>query len=268
MSVNVHHIPIDYCRTALRPIPIPPSLWLSAEDGELPPVQAVKKGLHYELVNGIEIWQAAQLAQLDRIPAALVGPDSMPPSTTSPPRSPYYQDPITEAHAIELLKEARGLSDAALGKYLGWSRKQVADYRRLLRLEDSVREQVRAGRLSAAKAAELVSIPPSKQRQIANRTVQFDLSLADVRALARPWKTRRTPDAGSEARSVAGKNTATADFAPYADDPDVARLERQLEEQIGCRVRLDTTANRLTIDYGNGEVLDGLLARLAPQWAS
>ena len=258
MYGNVQHIPIEHFDQAPPGPPVPPSLWIAAEDLDLPPLIATRKGISYQILDGTEIWQAAVLANLDRVPTLLAaGPLPLPTRHT---HSAYRKDPIIEAEALEILKESHRLSDAKLADALGWSRKQVADYRRLLRLDPEVQELVRAGRLSAAKAAELVSIPPVKQCKLAQRTIQLGLSLADLRGLARQWKTSRKERQSRELP----QDTVSSAPADYATDPNIARVERQLEEAVGCRVRLDTADHRLIIDYFDEAVLDGLIERLLP----
>ena len=258
MYGNVQHIPIEQFDQAPPGPPVPPSLWIAAEDLELPPLIATRHGINYQILDGSEIWQAANLANLDRVPT-LLAEGALPPPTRHT-HSAHRKDPIAEAQALEILKESHQLSDAKLADALGWSRKQVTDYRRLLRLDPEVQELVSAGRLSAAKAAELVSIPPTKQCKLAQRTIQFDLSLADLRGLARQWKTPRT----KQQCSAQPEDTGLSAPADYASDPDIARLERQLEDAVGCRVRLDTAHHHLVIDYSDDTVLDGLIERLLP----
>lgn len=260
MYGNVHTLPIErFEQGALGP-PVPPSLWLAAEEDILPPLQAIRSGTGYQIASGTEIWRAAQLANLYQVPALLL--DQMPAATPKATQSAYLKDPITEATALEILKETHHLTDAALAERLDWTRKKVADYRRLLNLEPVVQEQVRAGRLSVTKAAELVSIPPNRQRQLAERAVNLKLSLADIRGLARRWKTQRKAEAESSHEDQPSQGTsATTD---YSTDPDIARLERNIEDAIGCRVRIDNRNNQLVINYSDLDVLDGLIERLVP----
>ena len=246
-----------------------PSLWLQAESTPeaLPPVQATRVGEEYRILQGQAVVQAAILANLDSVPAIILQ-ESGAPRPASELR--YATDPISEAEALAILKESHALSDRELAERLGWSRKQVADLRRLLNLDPEVQEQVREGRLSAAKAAELVSIPPARQRSIAEHAVLLNWSLADIRAQAQRWKRRRMmPDRAGEIEakttftgSGEGEGNAASTYDDSATDPDLRRLEQQLEERLGCTVRLRHTAGELVIRYGDMNVLEGVLAHL------
>lgn len=262
MYGNVQPIDIDLFDSAIPGPPVPPSLWLAAEEDELPPLLAYRRGLRYEILDGTEIWRAAQLAQLYRVPALLT--DQRLPLQTPSKVSTHQQDPITEAEALQILKETHRLTDGQLASHLSWSRKKVSDYRRLLQLDEEVRSLVREGRLSVSKAAELVSIPPNRQRQLAERTVRLGLSLADLRSLARRWKPSRRKNRENEDSTPDMPSAANNGVEGYSADPDIARLERNLEEVIGARVRIDHQARHLIIAYSAPEVLDGIIERLLP----
>lgn len=265
MYGNVQHIPVEQFDHSTRGSAVPPSLWLAAEDDDLPPLLARRRGLNYEIIAGTEIWRAATLANRDSVPAFLVGQVTDLTLPQGETKSSYMKDPVTEANAIEILKETHDLTDAELGRLLSWSRKQVADYRRLLRLEPTVREMVKTGKLSYAKAAELVSIPPNRQPEIAKRAYQLGYSLADIRASARRWKTPRTAHAIDPTDDALSKPVVEEgrEVEDYSSDPNIRRLEALLEERLGCQVRLDVAHGALSIHYGkNEEVLDGLLEHL------
>lgn len=260
---DVHLIDIERFESTTTGPPVPPSLWLSAEEDELPPLRAQRGPMAYEILEGHEIWKAAQLANTYRVPAFIDDTPGGP--VLKPSRSPYLRDPITEAHALDILKETHHLTDSALAERLGWSRKQVADYRRLLRLDPTVQELVRAGRLGVAKAAELVSIPIHQQRRLADQALKLDWNLKDIRSMARKWKWTRKEQAGEPQKATASTGqSATAEdlFADYSEDPDIARLERELEDNVGCKVRLQQAEGVLLLKYGNFDVLEGIIDRL------
>jgi len=247
--VDVERFSLDSSRNR----PIPATLWLAAEEGTLPPLYAQFENNSYHITAGHEIWRAAQLAQRHKIPVLSGRTEASVSSHLS-----YEQDPVTEANALAILKETHGLTDAQLGERLGWSRKRVADYRRLLRLDPGVQALVKKGRLPYTLAVELVSIPENRQREIAEHAVTLQWSLADVRSRARRWKVHRlraSPDTQTPPME------AQEAFIESAD-PDIRRIERALSDSLGCPVRLDARRGALTINYADLDALDGVLEKL------
>ena len=90
------------------------------------------------------------------------------------------------------------------------------------------------------------------------------VSLADIRASTRRWKTPRTTHAiDLTAALTKPVEEAGRGVEDYSSDPNIRRLEELLEERLGCQVRLDDTHGALSIRYGkNEEVLEGLLEHL------
>lgn len=260
MYGNVQAIPIEWCTATDRTLPTPPSLWLKAEEDDLPPLYAVKSETGFHIVSGIQIWQAAQLAGRHQVDAIVINQHS-----DGPGRMELESDPITEARALAILKETHGLSDQELGNRIHWTRKKVADYRRLLRLAPEVQEMVAARRLGYAKAAELVSIPTHQQYRLADQALKLGWNLKDLRSMARKWKWTRKEQGGETPKAtVATAPPATAEdpFTDYSEDPDIARLERELEDNVGCKVRLQQAEGVLLLKYGDLDVLEGITDRL------
>jgi len=248
---DVQKIALNRCLMIDAPrTTIPPSLWLSAEEDNLPPLYAQQAGGECHIIAGHEVWYAAQLAGKSNVPAVINIGDTG--------RLSYEQDPVTEAKALEILKETHGLTDEALAESLRWSRKRVADFRRLLRLHPEVQAHVQKGRLGYAVALELVSIPENRQCAIARHAVELDWSLADVRERARRWKTRRNVSAANEPLLP---STVEVPMPAESRDPNVRQIERTLSDTFGCQVRLGTEQGVLVIAYKDLEVLDGLLER-------
>ncbi len=91
-------------------------------------------------------------------------------------------NPLDEAEGLQRAIERFGLTQDALARALGKSRSHVANTMRLLSLPDSVRQDLRAGRLSAGHARALLAHPDP---QAAARTViARGLNVRQTEALA------------------------------------------------------------------------------------
>lgn len=267
VAVQLRYLPIEQVSVFRSHVSLPPSLWLAAEDNEpLPPAVVYRRAPgDFELLAGHAVWQAAQLAGHHTFPATVTDDKTVVPAQ----EFGYQQDPITEARAMEILKESHQMSDRELAERLHWSRKQVADLRRLLRLDPEVQELVADGRLSPTLAAELVSLPPNRQRVLANQAFNGQWSLRDVREQARRWKKPRRHTAPASLKGQGDTNDSAAerplDFESSHPDPSIADLERQLRELTGVPVRLLHEADKpgiLAFQYHSLDILDGLMARL------
>lgn len=259
---HVQNIPIDLFEADGQKVPpIPPTLWLAAEEFDLPPIHAKRLGTRYRIINGLEIWYAAQLAMVDSIPTLVEGAHLFNTPENPVTVSPYLKDPITEANAIEILKESHRLTDQALAQKLRWSRKRITEFRGLLRLESNVQNAVKEGLLSYAKAAELVSIPLKQQAVLGRRAIEQQLSLSDLRSLARSWKTPRTQRSPLPIEPRVDSTEATTNEQRHpSSDPNLRRLEELIGQKLGCLVFIDTSTGDLVCRYGGDmDILDGIL---------
>lgn len=176
------------------------------ELGILQPVKAVEHpGGKYRLVFGQRRLLAARLAGLETIPALVVqmsGIDMPGPNRAIEQLVENLDrrdlNPIEEAKALREVLDAEGaiLTQHALAERLGRSDSWLANSLRLLGLDETVQEKVRAGEISASHGKAIASLPPKEQREISQRAVVSKLSAHD---LEREIEWKRQSVATSEA---------------------------------------------------------------------
>ena len=203
----------------------------------------------YELIAGERRWRAAQMAGLAEIPAVVREVDDRTAAALALVENIQRQDlnPIEEARGLARLIEEFGLTHQEAAEAVGRSRAAVTNLLRLLELEAEVRAMVERGELEMGHARALLALPPARQREAAARVVARGLSVRETERLVRRL---RAP----AARPAAARR-----------DPDVARLEQALSEQLGAPVRLEHRpggGGRIVIRYTSLEELDGILDRL------
>ena len=158
-------------------------------------------------------------------------------------------NPMEEADAYQALIDRFGRTQQAIADAMGKSRVHVANTLRLLSLPDSVRDHVRAGRLSAGHARACLQAP--------------DPARLAADAVEKGWSVRETERA---AQARPPLETKSASGLKGGVDADVAALEADLERRLGLAVRIAAKPNgsgQISISYKTLEQLDDLCRRLS-----
>ena len=203
----------------------------------------------FEIVAGERRWRAAQMAGLADVPAVVRECSDREAAAVALIENIQREDlnPIEEAQGYRTLADEFGLTHQELADAVGRSRSAVSNALRLLDLNDDVRALVEQGELDMGHARALLSLSGAVQSETAAEVVRRGLSARETEKLVR-----------SKA-----KGEQAPERAPR--DPDVVRLENDLADRLGARVRIDhKTRGRgsLTIHYTSLEALDGILERI------
>ncbi|UYV19092.1 ParB/RepB/Spo0J family partition protein [Halomonas qaidamensis] len=206
----------------------------------------------YEIIAGERRWRAAQLAELDVIPAVIrdVSDEVALALALIENIQRENLNAIEEALALKRLGEEFELTQQQIADAVGKSRTQVANLLRLLALDPEVQTLLERGDLDMGHARALLSLNTTQQRQIAHEVVNNDLTVRDTEALVKKVQSNNTP------AQVSPRTTKT---------PDVSRLETHLGELLGAPVSIDhgqKGKGKVTIRYTSLEELDGILAHI------
>ena len=196
----------------------------------------------YEIIAGERRWRAAQLAELDSIPALI---------KEVPDEAVQREDlnAIEEAFALQRLQNEFELTQQQVADAVGKSRSAIANLLRLLQLSEPVRLMLERGDLEMGHARCLLALDGEKQLQSAREVVAKGLSVRQTEELVR--KAQQVP------------NT----HIKQGPDADTAKLQNQLSDAIGAAVSITQSAKgkgKLTISYATLDQLDGIIARLEP----
>lgn len=206
----------------------------------------------YEIIAGERRWRAAQLAELDVIPAVIrdVSDDTALALALIENIQRENLNAVEEAMALKRLGEEFELTQQQIADAVGKSRTQVANLLRLLALDPEVQTLLERGDLDMGHARALLSLEPAQQRQVAHEVVNNDLTVRATEALVKKRQTHNEP-ARAKSRQ--------------AQSPDVARLETRLSERLGAPVSIQhgqKGKGKLTIRYTSLEELDGILEHI------
>lgn len=203
----------------------------------------------YEIIAGERRWRAAQLAELDVIPAVIreVSDEVALALALIENIQRENLNAVEEAMALKRLGEEFELTQQQIADAVGKSRTQVANLLRLLALDPEVQTLLERGDLDMGHARALLTLNSVQQRQVAHEVVNNDMTVRATEALVKKVQTSQ----------------ATVQTPPrQSKQPDVAKLETHLGELLGAPVSIDhgqRGKGKLTIRYTSLEELDGIL---------
>ena len=206
----------------------------------------------YELIAGERRWRAAQLAQIDSIPALVRQASDREASAMALIENIQREDlkPLEEAQALVRLREEFGLTHEQVADSVGKSRTAVTNLMRLLNLASGTRRLLEEGALEAGHARALLGLPPDLQESAAREIVAKQMSVRQAEALAKRLLEPKTAKAGARGGEK---------------DADTRALERELTERVGAPVTIDhekSGKGQLVIRYNTLDELQGVLEHL------
>ena len=166
-----------------------------AENGLLQPiaVRPKKVGPGYIIIAGERRWRAARLAGLVEVPVIIKDVTDEQAAALALIENLQREDlnPIEEAEGYKTLIETYHMTQEDAAATVGKSRPAVANAMRLLTLDESVREAVKDGRLSAGHARALLPLPAARQREAAEAIAAQGLSVRQTEALVKRLTTEK-----------------------------------------------------------------------------
>ena len=223
------------------------------EHGIMQPIVVRSIGVDkYEIIAGERRWRAAQLAELDKVPALVkdVADDVAIAMALIENIQREDLNAMEEAIALQRLQVEFELTQQQIADTVGKSRSAIANLLRLLQLPEPVRLMLERGDLEMGHARSLLTLESEVQQQAAREVVAKGLSVRQTEDLARrlqqPKKTQPKPTI----------------------DADVERLQEQLSDSLGAKVGIRQNATGkglITINYASLDQLDGIIQRLDPK---
>ena len=207
----------------------------------------------YEIVAGERRWRAAQIAGLAEIPAVVrdVSDESAIAMALVENIQRENLNPLEEARALQRLIREFDLTHAEAAKAVGRSRASVSNLLRLQDLSAKVKPLLEDRQLEMGHARALLAI--------SNATQQFDAARQVVKKGMSVRETERLINRmlANGAKSSAKKTTGV--------DADIRRLEIEVSEKLGAKVRFQHTKNgagKIVIGYNSLDELEGILKHI------
>jgi ParB family chromosome partitioning protein len=212
--------------------------------GIIQPIVVRKAANGYEIVAGERRWRAAQRAGLLKVPVAVrdIPDERLLAAALIENIQRENLNPIEEAHAYRRLADDLHLTQEQIAESVGKDRSSIANYIRLLKLPQEVRENIASGTLSMGHARALAGIPDeARQLTLARDVVARQLSVRETEALIR--KPQAEPPSPAPEKDV---HTRAA--------------EDRLRFALGTRVRIARRGKRgrIEIDFTSEDELQRL----------
>jgi ParB family transcriptional regulator, chromosome partitioning protein len=226
------------------------------ERGIIQPIVARPvRGAHdaYEIIAGERRWRAAQRAGLHEVPVVIIDATDAEALQLAIIENVQRADlnALEEADGYCALMEEFGNSQDEIAKIIGKSRSYVANTLRLLKLPETVKAYIHAGKLSAGHARMLVGQPNAEE--LAEEIVARGLNVRQVEAMAR--------EAGNNAK---GHANGRKSLARAEKNANLAALEKRISDSLGLVVNINDRGRGgvLSIRYRSLDQLDEVLRRL------
>ncbi len=217
------------------------------------PLDAVSGELRYEIVAGERRWRAAQLAGLDTIPSIVREIPDQVALVVSLIENIQREDlnPMEEARALQRLVENFEMTHATAAEAVGRSRVMVSNLLRWLELPGPLMTMLERRELDMGHARALLALDSGEdQLALARRVVKEGWSVRETERAV-----RRLPKSGKRPRRAGSNETP---------DPDVRRLETDLADRLGAKVRIEHkgSGGRIVIRYYSLDELEGIIGHI------
>ena len=218
-------------------------------NGIIQPIVVRKVADRFQIIAGERRWRAAKIAGLLRVPivvrdVAAGGEQSLLEMALIENIQREDLNPIEEALAYRRLADEFHMKQEDIATAVGKDRASVANFVRLLRLPDEIRNEVASGRLSMGHARALLSLADeADQRRIARDVIARALSVRETESLV-----KNIVESGKPAREAVEAKPA---------DVHTRAAEDRLKLLLGTRVRIvrHGKRGRIEIDFVSEEEL-------------
>jgi ParB family chromosome partitioning protein len=205
----------------------------------------------YEIIAGERRWRAAQLAELDSIPALIKEVPDESAIAMALIENIQREDlnAMEEAFALQRLQQEFELTQQQVANAVGKSRSAIANLLRLLQLSEPVRLMLERGDLEMGHARSLLALDEVTQLHLAREVVAKGLSVRQTEELVRK------------------SQSATKVVTKQVPNAEINNLQDRLSSAIGAAVSIKQSAKgkgKLTISYATLDQLDSIIARLEP----
>ena len=215
-------------------------------------VRRGKRDKEYEIIAGERRWRAAEMINLDTIPAIVREVDDERTAEWSLIENIQREDlnPIERAEAFLRLINECGMTHQELATSIGLDRTNITNHIRLNELDSFCKKAIRDGRLTMGHGKVLLGVTNMKTRRaLADRTVRSG------------WSVRETERKAKDLKSVPEKPISTTRNKPLT--PQLENLQRRLGEHLGTKVRIipgrKSGSGKLEIDFFDIDHFEGIM---------
>lgn len=178
------------------------------EKGILEPLLVRRNNSGFELIAGERRLRAAKLAELNEVPVLIMDASDEEAQELAIIENIQREglNPIEQAEGFKGLIEKFGLSQEDVAKKVGKERATVANFLRLLKLPQDIRDEIAKGSLTMGHAKAILSIDKeSLQREICRKAIQKGLSVREIESLINKYNELAKPSASKKKTALETK---------------------------------------------------------------
>ena len=215
-------------------------------------VQDSQTGVRYEIIAGERRWRAAQLANLESIPAVVktISDSNAVAVALIENIQRENLNPLEEANAFNRLIIEYEMTHQEVANAVGRARASISNIFRLLDLPSGVQELLNNAKINMGHARSLLSIQDRvMQLEVANLVAEKKLSVRETVKLVKGI--------------VEGKTKITKQKQPK--DQDILNLEKTLTSRLGAKVSIKhnrSGSGTLSINYSSSDEVEGILNKI------
>ena len=205
-------------------------------------VREIDSAGSYEVIAGERRWRAAQIAQLDTIPAiikTLSDDDALEIAIIENVQRSNL-NPVDEAAGYQRLIDIYNYTQEDLAQVIGKSRSYIANILRLNNLPTKVKDYLSEGLLTIGHARALISLENAEN--LADMIVSKGLSVRQIEQLVKN-------SVGSQKKSKGSS----------IKDKNISSLEQLMTDAIGLKVQIhakDTKSGKVVVSYTSDQHLE------------
>lgn len=220
------------------------------EKGIIQPLLVSEVDDTYQLISGERRWRAAIMAGLGQVPVIVRQADGLDQLELALVENLQREDlnPIEEAYAYQRLISEFGHTQEELAKRLGKDRSTLANRLRLLKLPESIQQDLAQGQITEGHARALLSLDGTEfLNSLREEIISQGLSVREAekraRQLTRPKRPKRKRD---------------------ELDGHLTFIEEELRRCLGTKVRISWHGKKgkIEIEYYSQEELDRIIELL------
>jgi ParB family chromosome partitioning protein len=203
----------------------------------------------YEIIAGERRWRAAQIAGLKSVPVSIKKVNNNDAAKIALVENLQREDlnAMDQSRGLQRLQMEFNLSQEELAKSIGKSRSAVTNLLRLSKLNKKVQGYLESGEIEMGHARALLGVDGDTQVALAEEIIKQSLSVREAEKLA------------------SRKKTIKKSVQKTTKDPNITSLERELSEDLGAGVRIQSNKSgkgKLTIEFKGLGQLEGILEKL------
>lgn len=220
--------------------------------GVLQPLVVVKRDKFYEIIAGERRWRAAKLANIKEIPVIVKDFTEEEIVEVALIENIQREDlnPIEEAVAYERLTNEFNMKQDDIATKVSKSRSAITNSLRLLQLDERVQKMVITQMISSGHARTLLAIKDNEQQyEVAVKVFDHKLSVRETEALIKKLMSEKKDKVVKKDQMM---------------DPIISSLQKNIEEILGTKVRIDAKKNKgvIEIEYFSNSELERIIELL------